>query len=160
MSAFHPSPGAIIGNDFAGAVAEIADETITELRVGDVVLGTVHGSNPADRSNGAFAEYVRAPADLVLGVPKYLAVEEAVTLGLSLSTSVCALWAGGLGLDATPGTPATDPQPVLVYGASTATGAMAVQLLRLAGLSPIAACSPRNFDMVRDRGNIYMRIRR
>ncbi|CAJ2504340.1 Uu.00g117340.m01.CDS01 [Anthostomella pinea] len=126
-------PGAIIVNDFVGAIVKIANDTTTELRVGDVVLGTVHGSNPSDAHSGAFAEYVRAPADLLLRVPEGLAIEEAATFGLALTTSVLRA-------------------PVLVYGASTSTGAMALQLLRLAGFSPIATCSPRNFDLVRTRG--------
>ncbi|KAI1254777.1 hypothetical protein MGN70_003792 [Eutypa lata] len=152
MGTLCPSPGAIIGIDFAGIVVKIMDETLTKLRIGDAVFGTVHGSNPVDGRNGAFAEYVRAPIDLLLRVPEGLAMENAVTLGLGLSTAVCALWAGGLRLDVTPDAPAKEPWPVLVYGASTSIGTIAIQLLRLAGLFPIAICSPRNFELVRDRG--------
>ncbi|KAL8679554.1 MAG: hypothetical protein Q9186_004174 [Xanthomendoza sp. 1 TL-2023] len=36
---------------------------------------------------------------------------------------------------------------VLVAGGSTATGTRAIQLLKLAGLRPIATCSPANFDL-------------
>lgn len=45
---------------------------------------------------------------------------------------------------------------VLVYGASTASGTMALQLLRLSGYSPIAACSPRNCSLAREYGAAHL----
>jgi aspyridone synthetase trans-acting enoyl reductase len=43
-------------------------------------------------------------------------------------------------------------QYVLVYGGSTAMGAMALQMLRMSGLIPVCTCSPRNFPMVKALG--------
>jgi len=48
--------------------------------------------------------------------------------------------------------PAKDAFYVLIYGASTATGALAVQYCKLSGLKVVATCSPRNFDYVRSLG--------
>jgi len=42
--------------------------------------------------------------------------------------------------------------PVLVYGASSATGTLALQLLRSSGYEVLAVCSPRNFRLVQSRG--------
>ena len=39
-----------------------------------------------------------------------------------------------------------------MYGGSTATGTIAIQLLRLSGLDPIRTCSSHNFALVRSRG--------
>lgn len=39
-----------------------------------------------------------------------------------------------------------------MYGGSTATGTIAIQLLKLSGYDPITTCSPRNADLVRSRG--------
>lgn len=41
---------------------------------------------------------------------------------------------------------------MLVYGGSTATGTLALQLLKLSGLNPITTCSPHNFDLVKSYG--------
>ncbi|KAI1848514.1 hypothetical protein JX265_013797 [Neoarthrinium moseri] len=152
MGATFPSPGSIVGNDFAGTVVRIHTATKTHIGMGDIVCGTVHGSNPAEHTNGAFAQYVRAPADLVLRVPIDLCIEQAATIGLGLTTAIVSLWEGGLRIGVSPTAPAATPFPVLVYGASTSAGTMALQLLRLSGVYPVATCSPGNFDPVRDRG--------
>jgi hypothetical protein len=77
MGAALPSPGAIIGNNFAGTVVRIHPDTTTEIHVGDVVCGTVHGSNPLDPTTGAFAQYIRASVELVFRVPKGVKIAEA-----------------------------------------------------------------------------------
>ena len=48
--------------------------------------------------------------------------------------------------------PALKPFPILIYGASTATGAIAIQYARLSGLDVIAVCSSRNFEYVKSLG--------
>ncbi|KEY72633.1 hypothetical protein S7711_06267 [Stachybotrys chartarum IBT 7711] len=153
MGTVFPTPGSIIGMDFSGIVASIHRDTKTDLRVGDRVCGMVHGSNPSDPTNGAFAEYLRTRPELLLRVPPNLSMQQAATLGVGLMTNIMAFWdTSALALTATPKSPAEKPFPVVVYGGSTATGTLAIQLLRLLGLKPIATCSPHNFDLVRSRG--------
>jgi NADPH:quinone reductase-like Zn-dependent oxidoreductase len=151
MGAAFPTPGAVVGMDFAGSIVAIHKDTKTNFRIGERVCGIVHGSNPAERANGAFAEYVRAKPELVLRVPQGLPMEEAATLCTGLSTNLLALWVA-LALEAHPESPAEKPLPVLVYGGSTATGTLAIQLLKLSGLDAIVTCSERNFDLVRSYG--------
>lgn len=45
-----------------------------------------------------------------------------------------------------------DATPVLIYGASTATGTLAVQYAKLTGCEVIATASPHNFDLLRKLG--------
>lgn len=159
MGAAFPCPGASVGGDFSGRVVGMmpgeelydsdgdggdleANTTTTtttttaahrpRVGVGDMVCGQVHDSNPADPGTGSFAEYVRAPVDLVLRVPDAVDPAAAATMGGPLLTSCLSLW-GSLGLPASPAHPVEggDGGPVLVYGGSTATGAMAIQLLKL-----------------------------
>lgn len=130
-----PSAGATIGIDFVGKIVRIDPEAASlrpELSVGDTVCGFIHGSNPAEPDSGAFAEYVRAPAQLVYRVPAAMKVEEAATYGCVLASSCLALWKC-LDLAASPRQPlsAESPAYVLVYGGSTAVGTMALQLLKL-----------------------------
>ncbi|KAK3369916.1 zinc-binding dehydrogenase [Podospora didyma] len=157
MGSAFPCPGAVVGNDFVGRVVEIHDprQTSTDVRVGDVVCGLVHGSNPWDPNNGAFAEFLRVPADLVLKVPRGLEMSDAAGLGSALATACVALWGdGGLQVGFTPEAPAREgeAEPVLVYGGSTATGTMALQLLRASGVPCFATCSPRNSELVKGFG--------
>lgn len=166
-----PIPGAFIGADFCGTVVQTAAEGVGSadlVKPGTEVCGSTFGFAPTHRlASGAFAEYVRARADLLLRVPPPSSLDkdtdtdatmgprQAATLGTALSTCSLALWsADTLDLPGTPDSPelSKKPIPVLVYGGSTATGTIAVQLLRLSGYDPIATCSPRNFDLVRGRG--------
>jgi NADPH:quinone reductase-like Zn-dependent oxidoreductase len=159
MAAAFPAPGAVIGQDLAGTVVTVGQDTETALQPGDKVCGLSPGSFAREPKHGAFATYVRAPAPLLMKVAPSagLEAEEAATVGTALATCTLALWGpNALNLQpATPETPATaqeDKLPVLVYGGSTATGTIAIQLLRLSGLEPIATCSPANFDLVRAAG--------
>lgn len=160
-----PIPGAHSGSDFSGAVVQLADDVDPAVwPLGSQVCGAAFGFSPSHRlASGAFAEYVRARADLLLRIPRnppngdlerdgFL---EAATLMTALSTCSLAFWSpDGLDLAGTPEAPllSEKPAPVLVYGGSTATGTIAIQLLKLSGYDPIATCSPRNFDLVRGRG--------
>lgn len=45
-------------------------------------------------------------------------------------------------------------EPVLGYGASSATGTIAVHLLHLSGYDPGATCSPGHFDLDPGRGAV------
>ncbi|KAI1121507.1 zinc-binding dehydrogenase [Nemania abortiva] len=153
MGMAFPIPVAVIGMDFVGRVVEImVPEEANGLAIGHLVCGATHGSNPGYPNNGSFAEYVRAPAGLVLRVPDGFPIPEAAALGLPLLTNSVALW-GSMGIGVLPRQPITKTgAPVLVYGGSTATGTMAIQLLRIAGYNPIAVCSARHFDMVKSYG--------
>lgn len=162
ITAGFPIPGAYSGTDFSGTVVKLAKDVDPALWApGSKVFGAAFGFSPSHRlANGAFAEYVRVRADLLLRVPSVprdpdFGLPQAATLMTALSTCSLAFWSrDGLDLAGTPDAPlpGDKPTPVLVYGGSTATGTVAVQLLRLSGYDPIATCSPRNFDLVRGRG--------
>jgi NADPH:quinone reductase-like Zn-dependent oxidoreductase len=132
-----PSPGATIGCDLYGTVIAIGPKAAAirpDINLGDRVCGAIHGSNPIDHPSGSFAEYVAAHADIVIKVPdSFSHVEAAAIGGTSLSTLRLALW-DSLKLVGTPDVPLDPSLPiphVLVYGGSTSTGTMTLQLLRL-----------------------------
>lgn len=70
MGEAFPTPGAVIGCDFAGIVIAVHQGTKTNINIGDRVCGMIHGSNTGEPTNGAFAEYVRARPELLIRVPK------------------------------------------------------------------------------------------
>ena len=98
------------------------------------VCGTVFGNNPDQLDNGAFAEFVAVPGDLVLKVPAGMSLQTAATLPMGLVTAGMSLY-----LELKLPLPVVHPAPepaekqtyVLVYGGSTATGRIAIQLLRM-----------------------------
>ncbi|ROW00114.1 hypothetical protein VSDG_03467 [Cytospora chrysosperma] len=160
MLDFSPIPGSIQGHDFAGTVVALGEDTIASGRfsLGDRVAGMVYGMNKQQPFIGAFAEYVGACADVLLRIPDDMSFTEASGLGLGVATAAMGLFeelrmpasltsVGGPaeGRDAIHAV--HEPEFVLVAGGSTATGTRAIQLAKLAGLRPIATCSPANFDL-------------
>ena len=148
-----PTPGATSGTDFSGAVVALGSDVDTEQwHVGDRVMGGIFGNNPLRKDNGAFAEYLTIPARLAWHIPASMDYTTASSLPAALATVGLSLFrymgipmpdaAGPLQLDpAKDSGKGTAPTYVLVYGGGTATGAMALQVLKLLGLTPIATCS-------------------
>jgi aspyridone synthetase trans-acting enoyl reductase len=146
-----PAYGATIGTDFSGVVialgAGVADDkfraenNMQPLAVGDRVLGGIFGNNKLRQDNGAFAEYVAVPARLVWHIPGGMDFATASTLPAAIATVGLSLFRY-MELPMPSSTGANNTAPfVLVYGGGTATGAMAIQILRLAGFTPITTCS-------------------
>ncbi|EAW08949.1 zinc-binding alcohol dehydrogenase family protein [Aspergillus clavatus NRRL 1] len=147
------SPGAIAGMDFAGEVVSIGSkvQTAAPIKLGDRVCGTVPGMHSLTPTVGAFAEFVGATDLTTIKIPEGMSFEQAATLGSGIGTVGLALFRS-LDVPGSPKSPSSKPVEVLVYGGSTATGTLAIQLLKLSGLSPIATCSPSNFELVKSYG--------
>ncbi|KAL1592723.1 putative secondary metabolism biosynthetic enzyme [Paraconiothyrium brasiliense] len=137
---FNKSPGSLGGCDFAGTVEKVG-EGVTRFKEGDRILATTFGSDPWDKTVGAFADYALAEEDISCHIPKDFSFEQACSIGLSLATAGLALFSyPGLELPLQAGSGGT----VLISGGATATGTMATQLLKMAGYTPIVTCSPAN----------------
>lgn len=133
MPAYHPTPGAILGCDFVGTVVE-AGPLADECPPGTRLCGPVHGCNPANPDNGAFAEYLIADSRVLLRVPATWSDVEAAALGGVGWATVALAMEDCLKLAGRPSAPAQlradgSRIPVLVYGGATATGTMACQIL-------------------------------
>ena len=76
-------PNTISGTDFAGVVVQLgsAIPASVSVKVGDRVAGFTQGGTYEDR--GAYAEYVKAAAELVWPIPEGVSFEEAATMGCS-----------------------------------------------------------------------------
>ena len=73
--------GMICGCDWSGYVVKTGKH-VSSRAVGDHVAGFVHGGTYADR--GAFAEYVKTPAELSWKIPEGAVTDEgAATMGCS-----------------------------------------------------------------------------
>ncbi|KAI9150469.1 alcohol dehydrogenase GroES-like domain-containing protein [Paramyrothecium foliicola] len=152
----NPTPGAIIGCDFAGTAISIGSE-VHGISTGQRLSGFVHGSNPGNLNTGAFAEYLVADARLLIRIPESWSDLEAAALGgVGWGTVALAMESSLLlpGLPSRPHPPRGDGtrHQVLVYGGATATGTMACQLLTSAGYDPIAVASPASSVLAKSYG--------
>lgn len=143
-------PGALIGCDYAGVVVEVGKAVKKPFKKGDRICGFVHGGNVNQFEDGAFAEYIVAKGDLQMPIPDNLSFQQAATLGVGITTVGQSLYQT-LKL-ALPTEPLKTPEPLLIYGGSTATGALAIQFAKLSGYKVFTTCSPRNFDLVKSLG--------
>ncbi|KAL7656767.1 hypothetical protein ACMYSQ_005840 [Aspergillus niger] len=149
-SADRKPPGQVIGNDYSGVVEEVGKGVKKAFRKGDRVCGWVQGCNSNNPESGAFAEYCIPKADLQIAIPDRLSFEEASTLGLGTITVGQGLYQS-LKL-APPDAPLAQPELVLIYGGSTATGTLAIQFAKLSGYTVLTTCSAQNFDLVKSLG--------
>ncbi|PGH05333.1 hypothetical protein GX51_03054 [Blastomyces parvus] len=146
-------PGTVGGCDFSGTVEEVGPAVTKNFAKGDKVMGFNLCFNRMQPTKGAFAEYVITKGDLLLRVPESLPMDQAASMPMGLYTVAQGLYQGILQLRL-PGEPVTsdDAVPVLVYGGSSATGALAIQFAKLSGYTVLTTCSPQNFSYVTDLG--------
>jgi NADPH2:quinone reductase len=114
--------GTVLGMEWAGEVAELGPEA-KGVKVGDKIMG----------SGGAgFAEYTLADHGRLFRAPSNMNFEEAATLPVALATMHNAVVTHGA-LQA--------GQSVLVQGASSGVGLMAMQIAKLKGASLVIGSS-------------------
>ncbi|CCG03600.1 NAD(P)-dependent alcohol dehydrogenase [Blastococcus saxobsidens] len=133
---FRRPKASIRGRDFAGEVVE-AGAGVSHVLPGDEVYGET------GMIDGAFAEYVCAPASQVAPKPAGLTFEQAAALPLAGCTALQGL------RDVARVQPG---QRLLVNGASGGVGTFAVQIGKALGAHVTAVCSTRNLDLVRSLG--------
>ncbi|MEV5183961.1 NADP-dependent oxidoreductase [Streptomyces werraensis] len=125
------------GIDVAGTVDALG-EGVDGIAVDDDVVGFL----PMD-GNGAAAQYVLAPADVLVPAPKSVPLADAAALPLVGLTAYQALFDHGK---------LTAGQRVLINGAGGAVGGYAVQLAKNAGAHVIATAGPRSSEAVTSAG--------
>ena len=114
--------GTVLGMEWSGEVAELGPEA-RGLKPGDKVMGS---------GAAAFAEYTLADHGRLFHVPHSLGFEDAATLPVALTTMHNAVVTNG----------ALQPgQSVLIQGASSGVGLMALQIAKLKGAKLVIGSS-------------------
>lgn len=116
------------GIDGAG---EVVEDSSGQFKAGDKVLVTSYdlGMN----TDGAFAEFIRVPADWVIPLPESLSLKESMVIGTAGLTAAIGLYKmEKMGQ-------APEKGPIVVSGASGGVGSMAVSILAKAGYEVIAS---------------------
>src|SRR6202162_2691329 len=114
--------GTVLGMEWAGEVAEVGPEA-KGVKPGDKVMGS---------GGAAFAEYTLADHGRLFRTPSNMNFEEAATLPVALATMHNAVVTNGA-LQA--------GQSVLIQGASSGVGLMALQIARLKGARTVIGSS-------------------
>ncbi|KAJ5155943.1 hypothetical protein N7492_008746 [Penicillium capsulatum] len=144
--------GTTVGCDYAGVVEAVGPRVQKAFKKGDRVAGFVHGCDPVRPQGGAFAEYVIAKGDMQMRIPESMSFEAAATFGVGLTTvgqnlfQVMELPFPGDSTEDMDGT------SILVYGGATATGTLAIQVAKLAGLRVVTTCSEANRSLMFELG--------
>jgi NADPH:quinone reductase len=114
--------GTVLGMEWSGEVAELGPEA-KGVKVGDKIMGS---------GAAAFAEYTLADHGRVFRTPSNMNFEDAATLPVALTTMHNAVVTNG----------ALQPgQTVLIQGASSGVGLMAMQIAKLKGASLVIGSS-------------------
>jgi NADPH:quinone reductase-like Zn-dependent oxidoreductase len=125
------------GYDVSGTVEAIG-EGVTGVRAGDAVVGFIPMG-----ADGSAAEYVVAPANVLVAAPSSIDLVDAAALPSVALTA----WQALFDLAAL-----ESGQRLLITGAGGAVGGYAVQLAKRAGAYVIATASPRSRDGVTSTG--------
>lgn len=137
------------GDDIAGIV-EAVGKNVLGFHQGDRVAAFHKMMTPY----GSFAEYAIAPYYTTFHIPNSVSYEEAATIPLAAYTSACALFQE---LEfPEPWSPIAKnaeknnaKRPLIIYGASTATGAFAIKLAATANIHPIIAVGSPNSSFIK-----------
>ena len=127
------------GTDVAGVVEAVGSQ-VTDLAVGDEVLGSIWGDGGVVQRHGTFAELTVVRAECLIRKPAGLSWEDAGAATMSGITAMAAME------HARPGA------RVLINGASGGVGTFAVQIAKALGAKVSAVCSTPNVDLVRSIG--------
>jgi NADPH:quinone reductase-like Zn-dependent oxidoreductase len=137
----------ILGSDIAGTVEAIGDESHSpRFRVGDRVCAFTGGSWSGNLDSGAFQQYVIVSANSTAKIPFGVSFEKAATLPMASATAASALWET---LGITRPIPGSTDKPyqgqgILIYGASSSVGIMAVQMAARQGFQVFAVASSKH----------------
>ena len=130
----------VLGADISGVVEEVG-AGVTDLAPGDEVYYTPEVFGP--RSNGAYAEYHVAKADIVAKKPAALSHEEAAAVPL----------AGGTAYEAIVRRLAVRVgETILIHGGAGGVGSFAVQIAKAAGARVLATAGSDNKEVLKELG--------
>ncbi|KJX92415.1 hypothetical protein TI39_contig5855g00003 [Zymoseptoria brevis] len=131
------------GDDIAGHVHEVGSE-VTEFKKGDRVAAFHQMLQPG----GGWAEYSVAWEHTTFFLPDKTSFEEGAAIPLAALTAAIGLFASDRLALPNVFTPATEPIPLVVYGASSAVGSYVLQFAAKANIHPLICISGRAQDHV------------
>ncbi|KAK8000601.1 hypothetical protein PG990_013201 [Apiospora arundinis] len=141
----------VLGSDVAGTVVKVGEE-VKRFKPGDRVLGHCLGLVYGGAKHGGFQNFTTLREVVTAPIPDGVRFEDAAVLPLGISTA-----AAGLFDDLKLRLPSVDGinddsdrnEVVLIWGAASSMGSIAVQLAVAAGYHVITTASKKNHDYAR-----------
>lgn len=126
----------ILGSEFAGEIVQVG-KAVRQFKVGDKVFGS------KGEKMGAHAQYLAMDEEgAVVHLPENVSYEQAASVPFGASTALYFLQLAQL----------ESHQKVLIYGASSAIGVMAIQLAKYYGADVTTVCSGKNIPLMKQLG--------
>src|SRR5277367_6119798 len=130
----------IPGLDIAGVIEQVGPG-VTTARVGEKVFSMI-GRGPVNGLNGAYSQFVIAPAANVVAKPANFTFEQAAGIGT----------AGMTGERTIVQTKLSKGQRVLITGVAGGVGSSAAQIALALGANVVGTASPRHADFLKSIG--------
>ncbi|GIZ43983.1 hypothetical protein CKM354_000719200 [Cercospora kikuchii] len=147
----------ILGTDVAGEVHAVG-KNVTRFKKGDRVVAHAVGLANGKATHGAFQLYTAVQSAYAAIIPSNVSYTNAAVLPLAIDTAGHGLYdqrsKGFLGLPEPTlhGSPCN--KTIVVWGASSSVGALAVQLATASGAKVIGVASKHNHDFVKSLGAV------
>jgi NADPH:quinone reductase-like Zn-dependent oxidoreductase len=122
-----PAAGAMQGSDFSGNVQQVGKAVKANFEPGDRICVFTRGGDYMQLENGAFGQYIVAKADVLFHIPGPVSFEDAASFGLGAHTAGMGLYQK-LGLRHPVNDESGNGDYLLIYGGSTASAALGIQL--------------------------------
>lgn len=130
-------PPKILGNDYAGIVAEVGAQ-VTKYKPGDAVWGFVEAFN-----RGTYAEFVKVKEEEIGPKPQTLSFEEAASIPLvGLTAYQAFIYTAQL----------KKGDHIIVNGSSGGVGLAAVQIAKALECKVTGVCSTKNLQLTKEMG--------
>ena len=132
-----------VARDFAGVIDAVG-ANVTDLAVGDAVLGTLRSAPGQADTRGALTTELVAPADDVVKKPASLSFTQAACLGVAAQTACGAFKQLNV----------HEGDVIVISAAAGGVGSLASQLAVSRGATVIGIAGARNMDYLRSLGAI------
>ena len=132
-----------VARDFAGVIDAVG-ANVTDLAVGDAVLGTLRSAPGQADTRGALTTELVAPADDVVKKPASLSFTQAACLGVAAQTACGAFKQLNV----------HEGDVIVISAAAGGVGSLASQLAVSRGATVIGIAGARNLDYLRSLGAI------
>lgn len=147
---------AVFGSDVAGIVTKRGSNVkASSPAPGSRVLAFASSFyQSGDPNYGAFQSYVLADQGGVVALPDSMSFEQGATLPLAVLTALTAYTTVGIPLS-TKHKP-EDKQAIIIWGAASSVGTLAVQSAKSLGFVTYATASAKNHDYIKKLGADYL----
>ncbi|KAK3115002.1 hypothetical protein LTR53_006087 [Teratosphaeriaceae sp. CCFEE 6253] len=140
----------VIGTDAAGVVVRVGSK-VTRFKAGDRIMGYCLGLVYGGAKHGAFQLFTTLRERVAAKLPNTMSLSRAVVLPMAISTSSVGLF-DILRLRMPRLNPRPSGETVVIWGASSSTASVAIQLACAAGYEVVTTASRHNYGYAKDLG--------